>query len=59
MDVIGDINANVTIKNNQCSSKFGETLLKFCNDEGILMADYDYLAKDSYTFTRSAHNTVS
>jgi len=57
--VIGHLNANVTMMNNQCSSKFGETLLKFCNDEGILMADYDYLPEDSNTFTSSAHNTVS
>ena len=57
--VIGDLNANVIVKNNQCSSKFGETLLKFCNDEDILVADYDYLPKDSFTFTSSAHNTVS
>ena len=48
--VIGDFTANVTIKN-QCS--------KFGDDGGILMADYDYLPKDSYTFTSSAHNTVS
>jgi len=33
--------------------------LKFCNDEGILITDYDYLPKDSYTFTSSAHNTMS
>ena len=59
MYVIGDPNANLTIKNNQCSFKFGETSLTFCNDEDILMADYDYFPKDSYTFTSSAHNTVS
>ena len=33
--------------------------MKFCNDEGILITDYDYLPKDSYTFTSSAHNTMS
>jgi len=57
--VIGDFNANVTINNNQCSSKFGETLLKFCYDEGVLMADYDYLPNNSYTFTSYAHHTVN
>ena len=57
MQVIGDLNANVTIKNNQFSSKYGETLLKFCNDEGIFVADYDYLSKDSYTFTTSVYVT--
>jgi len=45
--VIGDLDAKVTIKNNEGSSIFCETLLKFCNEEGILMADYDYLPKHS------------
>ena len=39
--VIGNLNVNETIMNNRCCSKFGETLLKFCNDEGILMTGYD------------------
>jgi hypothetical protein len=57
--VIGDLNANVIVKNNQCSSIFGETLLKFCEDEAVVLADYEYLPMDSYTFISSAHNTVS
>jgi len=50
--VIGDLNANIAIRNNQ--SKFGETLSKFYNDEGILMADYDNLPKSS-TFLLVLH----
>ena len=38
--VIDDLISNVIAKKDQCSSIFDETLL-FCNDEGMLMADYD------------------
>jgi len=43
--VIGDLIPRVTIRNDQCSSKFGKTTMKFCNDECILMVGYEYFPK--------------
>ena len=60
--IIGDLNANTCTKNNgnnSVNSNFGKILIDFCEEENIVLADYDLLPKDTYTFVSSAHDTVS
>jgi exonuclease III len=54
--IIGDFNANICTNN---VSHFGNILKTYCTEESLVIADQRFLARDTFTFVSSAHNTCS
>ncbi len=57
---IGDFNANLQVNHEgTVKSRFGRELISLCDDEDLVISDYQSLGTSSYTFVSYAHKTVS